>query len=384
MRTIGVVTVARSDFGILLPLLKKIKSDPDLKLYLIVSGMHLSPEFGLTYLDIENHGFQIDEKVEMNLSSHSPEGIAKATGLGIIGFAQIFSRFRPDILIILGDRFEMFSAASAALPFKIPIAHIHGGEVTYGAFDDSLRHSITKLSHIHFATTYEYSMRICKMGEYPSRIFISGAPGLENLNDIRIMEPYEIEQKYKIKMNPKPLLITFHPVTLEYEQTEFHINELLKALDVLNMPVVFTMPNADTYGRIIIDKINKYVKKHSSSWIIDNFGTQGYFSMMTYARAMVGNSSSGMIESASFRLPVINIGNRQKGRIYAENVINTGYHSDEIINGLKKVLEPSFKESLKELKNPYYQKSPSNIIVNNIKKISLDEKLIIKKFYDKK
>ncbi|KPA16156.1 UDP-N-acetylglucosamine 2-epimerase [Candidatus Magnetomorum sp. HK-1] len=204
----------------MLPVLNKIKADPDLKLHLIVTGMHLSPEFGLTYKDIESHGFHIDEKIEMNLSSHSPEGIAKAIGLGIIGFAQIFSRFKPDILIILGDRFEMFSAASAALPFKIPLAHIHGGEVTYGAIDDSLRHSITKLSHIHFATTLEYSNRICNMGEDPLKVFISGAPSLENIENISIMDTDEIEKKYNIKMTPKPLLVTFHPVTLEYEQTE--------------------------------------------------------------------------------------------------------------------------------------------------------------------
>ena len=382
MRTIGVVTVARSDYGILLPLMRKIYEEPDLQLKLIVSGMHLSPEFGLTVKAIEAEGFPIAERVEMLLSSDTPEGIAKSVGLGIISFSQTFTHFRPDILVVLGDRFEMYAAVLAALPFNIPVAHIHGGEVTLGAFDDALRHSITKLAHLHFASTEEYAQRIHQMGEEKWRISISGAPSLDNLHAIQLMTASELNSRYRLNLQKPTLLVTFHPITLEYDQTEWQIKNLLAALNELGMPVVFTLPNADTNGRIIVNEIKQFVETHESARIIDNLGTIGYFSLMSSASAMVGNSSSGIIEAASFKLPVVNIGIRQCGRLKPENVIDTGYDCTEIIESIKKAASSRFRDNLRELNNPYGCGNASEKIVKTLKNVKLDKRLIVKKFCD--
>ena len=352
-KTIGLVTVGRSDYGIYRPLLRKIQADPDLQLHLIASGMHLSPEFGLTVNAIEEDGFNIDERVEMLLSSDTPEGIAKSIGLGTIGFSQVYAHCRPDLLVVLGDRFEMYAAALAALPFKIPVVHIHGGEITQGAVDDALRHSITKLSHIHFVATKEYARRITQLGEEPWRINITGAPSLDNLQSVKLLTINDLEKKYDLSLDSPPLIVTFHPVTLEYENTEWQMDELLAALDDFEIPVVFTMPNTDTGGRVIQDLIGKYVKRRTSTYLIDNLGTQGYFSLMGVACAMVGNSSSGIIEAASFELPVINIGNRQAGRLRGANVIDVDYERTSIIGGLRKALDPQFRLKLCGIKNPY-------------------------------
>jgi len=382
MRTIGVITVARSDYGIYLPVLRAIQADPELQLQLFVSGMHLSPEFGLTVNLIEADGFEIAERVEVLLSSDTPEGVAKSIGLGIIGFSQVFSRTRPDILVVLGDRFEMYAAAVAALPFRIPVAHIHGGEVTQGAIDDALRHSLTKLSHLHFASTKEYARNILQLGEEPWRITVSGAPGLDNLNSIKFLTKEELEEHYDIRLEPPPLLVSLHPVTLEFEQTEWQINELLAALETCGLPVVFTMPNADTKNAIIRYKIGEYKKAHSNIWSLNNLGTQGYFSMMRVASAMVGNSSSGIIEAPSFELPVVNIGMRQAGRVRSANVIDVGYPREEILSGIVKALSPSFNESLRNLRNPYGDGQASGKIIKRLKEIPLDLSLIMKQFYN--
>lgn len=382
MRTIGVVTVARSDYGIYLPILRQIQATADLRLQLFVSGMHLSPEFGLTVTQIEKDGFEVHERVEMLLSSDTPEGIAKSVGLGAIGFAQAYARVRPDILLVLGDRFEMHAAALTALPFKIPIAHIHGGEVTQGAIDDALRHSMTKLSHLHFVSTQEYARRVEQLGEEPWRIVVSGAPSLDNLHQVKLLSRSEVEIKFGICLANSPLLVTYHPVTLEYEQTEWQMNELLAALDASQMPVIFTMPNADTNGRVIIRMIEKFVKSHDSAQMVDNLGTQGYFSMMSLARVMVGNSSSGIIEAASFKLPVVNIGTRQQGRVRARNVIDVGYEQEAILKSIKEAVQPVFREKLCDLVNPYGDGHATARIVNRLQTISLDGKLILKRFYD--
>jgi|TARA_B100001964_G_C14261974_1_gene616169 UDP-hydrolysing UDP-N-acetyl-D-glucosamine 2-epimerase len=382
VRTIGVVTVARSDYGIYLPLLRKIQTDPDLRLHLIVAGMHLSPEFGLTVAVIEGDGFEIGERVEMLLSSDTPEGIAKSIGLGTIGFAQAYARFQPDILVVLGDRFEMYAAALAALPFKIPLGHIHGGEVTQGAIDDALRHSITKLSHLHFVSAQEYAQRVEQLGEEPWRVVVSGAPSLDNLHSIDLLTPEELETRYGLLLRPPPLLVTFHSVTLEYEQTEWQVSELLAALDASGMPVIFTMPNADTNGRIIQSLIADYSQMHSSAYIVDNLGTCGYFSLMTVCAAVVGNSSSGIIEAPSFGLPVVNIGTRQRGRVRAANVIDVGYSRLEILEGIRTTVQTQFRESLQGLVNPYGSGQASDQIVERLKNIHLDERLASKRFYD--
>lgn len=382
MRTIGVVSVARSDYGIYLPVLKEIKADPSLQLRLMVSGMHLSPEFGLTAKVIEQDGFEIAERVEMLLSSDTPEGIAKSMGMGVIGFAQVYTRSRPDILVVLGDRFEMHAAALAALPFKIPVAHIHGGEVTQGAIDDALRHSITKLSHLHFVATPEYARRLFQLGEEPWRVTVTGAPSLDNLRSIELLNAHELEARYGLRLDQPPLLVTFHPVTLEYEQTRRYVDELLGALEDMKMPVVFTMPNADTSGRIIIEMIENFVRTHTSTKIVDNLGTQGYFSLMALSAVMVGNSSSGIIEAASFKLPVVNIGTRQQGRVRGANMIDVGYSRAEIATGIKKAVDPRFRRTLDSLANPYGSGHASGKIVTRLREVVLGNELVIKRFHD--
>ena len=376
------VTVARSDYGIYVPVLRRILSDPDLRLHLIVTGMHLSPEFGLTVEAIDSDGFEIGDRIEMLLSSDTPEGIAKSMGLGTMGMAQSYARQRPDILMVLGDRFEMHASALAALPFKIPVAHIHGGELTEGAIDDALRHSITKLSHLHFVSTEQYARRVIQLGEEPWRVTVSGAPSLDNLHSLKLLDAQELERQYGLNLDPPPLLVTFHPVTLEYEQTEWQMGELLGALSNIEMPVIFTMPNADTGGRAISRMIKESVNTRALTRVVDTFGTQGYFSMMATAAAMVGNSSSGIVEAPSFKLPVVNIGTRQRGRIRPANVIDVGYDRSEILKGIKKATQPEFRESLRHLENPYGRGQAADTIVERLRVVALDETLTRKRFHD--
>ncbi|MCD4672272.1 MAG: UDP-N-acetylglucosamine 2-epimerase [Anaerolineaceae bacterium] len=383
MRTIGVVTVGRSDFGIYRPVLEAIRQDLALELYLIVSGMHLSPHYGATVQAIEDEGFAVDERVEMLLSSDSPEGVAKSMGLGTIGFAQAYAHSRPDILLVLGDRFEMHAAALAALPFNIPVAHIHGGEVTEGAMDEALRHAITKLSHLHFTSTERYARRVIQLGEEPWRVIVSGAPGLDNLNTVSLLSVTELEKRFGLRIDEPPLLVTFHPVTLEYTQVENQISELLQALDASGYPVIFTLPNADTGNSVIRQKIAAYVGVHlQTAQAVENLGTQGYFSLMKFAAAMVGNSSSGIIEAASFELPVVNIGTRQGGRVSGINVLDVGYDHSEILDGIQRAVSSALRQSLQGMQNSYGDGQAAQRIVSRLREVPLDEKLIIKRFYD--
>jgi UDP-hydrolysing UDP-N-acetyl-D-glucosamine 2-epimerase len=382
MRTIGVVTVARSDYSIYLPILRKIQAHPELNLHLIVAGMHLSPEFGLTVKDIEVDGFQIAQRVEMSLSSDTPEGISKSIGLGVIGFAQAYAHFRPDILMVLGDRFEMLAAVVAATPYVIPIAHLHGGETTEGAIDEAFRHSITKMSHLHFVSTNDYGKRLIQMGEEPWRVTVSGAPSLDNLQTIEWLTVQEIEQKLEMSLSSPPLLVTYHPVTLEHNDTSYHILELLAALEMVDLPIVFTYPNADTSGRVIIQAIDQFVQTHERSRKVANLGATGYFSLMKYALAMVGNSSSGIIEAASFELPVVNIGNRQRGRIHGHNVVNVSYDRHSIANAICEVTSPAFRSRLKGMQNPYGDGHASERVVEALQATPLNKRLILKRFYN--
>jgi UDP-hydrolysing UDP-N-acetyl-D-glucosamine 2-epimerase len=380
-RRIGVVTVARSDYGIYLPILRRIQEEPDLELLLLVGGMHLSPEFGMTVNILEADGFKSAARVEMLLSSDSPEGIAKSVGVGVMGFAQAYAQLKPDLLLMLGDRFEMLSAAVAALPFKIPVAHIHGGESTEGLIDEAIRHSITKMSHIHFASTEAHGARIRQMGEEPWRVTVSGAPSLDNLKKMTLLSREALEQKQGIDLSEPPLLVTYHPVTLDYENTEYHVNELLEALKACNSRLIFTFPNADTSGRKIIEMIQAFVKKTPRASLAVNLGTEGYFSLMSHAAAMVGNSSSGIVEAASFKLPVVNIGDRQRGRFHDRNVIDSGYTRKEILEAIHKVTSPGFRATLKGLVNPYGDGQAAERIVSGLKSASLDSTLLLKKFY---
>lgn len=381
MTRIAVVTVGRSDLGLYVPILRRLQDDPGFELRIIAAGAHLSPEFGSTAQLIDREGFAIAARVEMLLSSDSPVGIAKSMGLGTIGFADAYARLRPDIIMVLGDRFEMHAAAVAALPFKIPVAHIHGGELTESAMDDALRHSMTKLSHLHFVSTPEYARRVQQLGEEPWRVTVSGAPGLDHVNATRLLTADELESLYNFPFSRHPLLVTFHPTTLAYEDTAEHTAALLEAIAQSDRPAVFTLPNADTYGRRIIELIRDFVQCSPSAILIDNLGTQGYFSVMALAAAMVGNSSSGIIEAASFGLPVVNIGDRQRGRLRERNVIDVGHSAEEVLGGITKAVSADFRAGLSGLTNPYGDGRAAERIVDQLKNVTLDNTLLIKRFH---
>lgn len=382
MRTIGVVTTSRADYGIYLPLLRAICAQEDLRLYLIVSGMHLSPEFGLTVKMIEADGFEIGDRIEMLLSSDSPEGIGKSLGLGVIGFAQSLARRRPDLLVVLGDRFEMSAAAIAALPCKIPVAHLHGGETTEGAIDESLRHAITKLSHLHFVSTEDYARRVVQLGEEPWRVTVCGALSLDNLKSMPLLSPGELSAKFGLRLDEPPLLVTFHPVTLEYEQAEQQTRELLAALEACGLPVVFTAPNADTHGRIVRRLIDEFVRTHERAQLVETMGTQGFFSLMSFAAAMVGNSSSGIIEAASFKLPVVNAGTRQQGRMHGDNVVDARCNREDVAAAIAAATDTDFRRRLSGSVNPYDRGGASRLIIERLQQVPLDEQLIRKQFHD--
>ena len=382
MRTIAVVTVSRSDYGIYLPVLRKIRERPGLKLHLIAAGMHLSPAHGNTIDIIEADGFEIGDRVEFPLQSDSPEAISKAMGLGTAGYAEALSRVRPDILLVLGDRVEMHAAAIAAVPLRIPIAHIHGGELTQGAIDDALRHSMTKLSHLHFVSTAEYGRRVAQMGEESWRILVSGAPSLDNLQQTKLLTGSEFERQFSVPSGRDFLLVTYHPATLDAVPVEQRFQEVLDALEGAGSTILFTSANADAGGHAINRMIREYVDRHRNARLVENLGTQGYFSAMSLAAAMVGNSSSGIIEAASFHLPVVNIGIRQQGRVAGGNVIHTGNSQAEIASAIQKARSPEFRSQIASTANPYGDGRAAEKIVERLEKVPIDDTLLIKKFND--
>lgn len=382
MRTIGVVTVARSDSGVYLPVLSAIQRSADLELKLIVAGMHLAPEFGETWRDLEAAGFPIAERIECTTSSDTAEGVAKSMGLGMISFGQLFGRWRPDVLMVLGDRFEMLAAAAAALPFAMPVAHLHGGETSEGAIDEAIRHAITKMSHLHFVATRDYYDRVVQLGEEPWRVALTGAPGLDGIRQIEPLSRQDLERKIGMSLDAPTLLVTLHPVTLEPADTDRHVTELLGALEDLAMQVVFTYPNADAGGRFIIAAIEAFVARNSWARAVVNFGQAGYFAMLRHAAAMVGNSSSGIIESPSFELPVVNVGNRQRGRVRSFNVVDVDYERKAIADAVRRALTPDFRRQLAGMKNPYGDGTAADKIVSILAKTPLDQRLIMKHFHD--
>lgn len=383
VRTIAVVTTSRADFGIYRPLLRLILGSDDLRLHLIASGSHLSPDLGRTIGEIEAEGIPVADRVEMLLASDTPEGIAASMGLGVIGFAHAFQRFRPDILVVLGDRFEMHAAALAALPFAVPVAHQGGGELTEGAIDESLRHSMTKLAHLHFPATQEYGRRIVQMGEEPWRVTVTGALSLDNLRDFRPLPLDELASLVGMPLSPRGfLLVTFHPVTLEYQQAGSQTEELLAALSQSGLPAVITLPNADTAGREVRRRMLAYAQQRTDVVAVENLGTRAYFTAMSFAAAMVGNSSSGIIEAPSFGLPAVNIGSRQRGRIRAANVLDVGYGREEIEGAIARALAPEFRISLSGLVNPYGDGNGARRMVARLRSVRLDASLIRKRFCD--
>ena len=382
-RKICVITGSRAEYGHLYWIIKGIYDAPELELQLIVTGMHLSPEFGLTVREIEKDGFPIAERVEMLLSSDTETAIATSMGIGMIGFAKAYEHLMPDIIVVLGDRFEIHAAVSAALPFRIPVAHIHGGESTEGAIDELMRHAITKMSHIHFASTEKYKEKIIQMGELPENVFCFGAPGLDHIYKLKLMDKKELFGTLGIPYGRKIGIVTYHPVTLEKNTSETHISELLEAIQKFpDIFWVFTMPNADTRGRIIGRKIEDFLNKNPDRGnLFASLGQFRYLSLMKHASVMVGNSSSGIIEAPSFKLPVVNISDRQSGRVRGQNVIDVAEcKEDNIIGAIKKALSSEFRESLKTMKNPYGKGNASRNIVKKLKTIQIDETLIKKKF----
>ncbi|MEZ6063117.1 MAG: UDP-N-acetylglucosamine 2-epimerase [Planctomycetaceae bacterium] len=382
MRTIAAVTVARSDWGIYRPVLNHIQQDPDLQLNVIAAGAHLCADHGTTLDEITADGFDIVDNIDMLLLADTPAAVAKSMGLGTIGFAQAFHRCRPDILLVLGDRFEMHAAALAAVPFQIPIAHIHGGEVTHGAIDDAFRHAITKYSHLHFPSTSEHARRIEQLGEEPWRITISGAPALDNLRMMPLLDRAELERRVGLSLQQPPLMLTFHPVTLQFEQTEQQIGEVLAGLEVFAGPIVISRPNADPGNAVIVQMLEDFCRRRPETVLFQNLGTQAYFSLMNESLAMVGNSSSGIIEAASFGLPVVNIGLRQAGRPRSANIIDVDCNADAIRRAIRQATTSEFRRRCQSLPNIYGDGTASEKIVGRLKAEPLNERLMLKQFRD--
>lgn len=382
-RKICVVTGTRAEYGLLYWLLREIDNDPDLELQLVVTGAHLSPEFGLTYQAIENDGFTISEKVEMLLSSDTAVGITKSMGLATIGFADAFERLKPDILVLLGDRYEILSAAQAAMVAKIPIAHLHGGETTEGAIDEAIRHSITKMSHFHFVSAEPYKKRVIQLGEDPSRVHNFGALSIDNVKKLKLLEQDELEQSIGFKLGELSFLVTYHPVTLSVRKINESVNELLKALSYFdNANIIFTKPNADTHGRIISQMIEKYVEKQRSRMIlVENLGLVRYLSALKYINVVIGNSSSGIVEAPLFYKPTVNIGDRQKGRLRLPSIIDCEEKEVDIINAIKLATSEEFLDKIRTQKFPYGNGTSSTKIKEYLKTVKL-KGILSKKFYD--
>ncbi|MCX5907021.1 MAG: UDP-N-acetylglucosamine 2-epimerase [Deltaproteobacteria bacterium] len=385
-RKIAIVTGTRAEYGHLYWIIKEVQEDPDLILQLVVTGMHLSPEFGFTVKEIEADGFPIEERVEMLLSSDSEVGISTSIGVGIMGLSRAFERLRPDILVLLGDRFEALAAATAAVVARIPIAHIHGGESTEGAIDEPFRHAITKMSHIHFPATEFYGKRIRQMGEDPSKIFTLGAPGLDHISRGNLPDRKTILAESGIDFaecfSKDIAVVTYHPVTLECSTAERQMANILEALRGRRLTLVFTYANADTGGRVINRMIGEFVKRESQAYAFPSLGQRRYLGLLRAASVVVGNSSSGIIEASALKVPTVNIGDRQRGRVRAANVVDCGIETKEIAEALDFVLRPGFKDSLRDMVSPYGSGEASSRIVSILKQIPLGEGILKKRFWD--
>jgi len=382
MRKICIITGTRAEYGLLRWVMQGIKDDPELTLQIIVTGMHLSPEFGLTYKVIEQDGFEIDRKVEMLTSSDTSVGIAKSMGLGMVGFADALDELQPDLIVVLGDRFEIFAAVSSALVARIPVAHLHGGEATEGLIDEAIRHSITKMSHLHFVAAEPYRQRVIQLGEQPDSVFLVGGLGVDNIKRLELLDRSALEVSLDFKLGPKNLLITFHPVTLETSTAVIQMEELLAALaELKDTQLIFTLPNADTDGRALIKRVQDFVEQHPNARDYTSLGQLRYLSCIAQVDGVVGNSSSGLLEVPSFKKGTINIGDRQRGRLQAESVINCEPTRDSIANALAQLYSVGFQASLQKITNPYGEGGASEAIVSTIKAVSFD-RILKKRFHD--
>lgn len=379
---ICVVTGTRAEYGLLYWLIKGIDEDPSIDLQLIATGMHLSPEFGLTVSEIKKE-FKIDSEIEMLLSSDTPVGISKSIGLGTISFSEAYQRLDPDLLIVLGDRFEIFSAVTAAMISRIPVAHLHGGEATEGLIDEPIRHSITKMSHLHFTATEVYKKRVIQLGEHPKRVFNVGGLGVDNIKKLKLLDRASFEESINFKLIGRSYLVTFHPTTLEFASAEQQFGELLSALRSLtDVSIIFTKSNSDTDGRIINQLIDDFIsenKQHAVAY--SSLGQLRYISALSHVDCVIGNSSSGLAEAPSFNIPTINIGDRQRGRMKAESVIDCAPTKAAILEAIKMIDSEAFQSQLTQAKNPYGEGGASEKIIQIIKAYDFND-IIKKTFYD--
>jgi GDP/UDP-N,N'-diacetylbacillosamine 2-epimerase (hydrolysing) len=382
-RKICIITGTRAEYGLLRWVMQGIKDDSNLTLQIIATGMHLSPEFGLTYREIERDGFKIDRKVEMLTSSDTSVGVSKSMGLGMIGFSDALNELEPDLIVVLGDRFEIFAAVSAALVARIPVAHLHGGETTEGAFDEALRHSITKMSHLHFVAAEEYRQRVIQLGEQPDRVFLVGGLGIDNIKRLQLLERDELEASLDFKLGQKNLLITFHPVTLENKSSAQQMAELLAALEKLGEEthLIFTMPNADNGGRELIDMVEKFVAVHTNSRAYTSLGQLRFLSTLKLVDGVIGNSSSGLAEAPSLATGTVNIGDRQRGRLKAQSVIDCEPKSQAIFDAIGKLYIDEFRQTLQSVVNPYGNGGASQRIVQTLRNHNLTD-VLKKSFFD--
>jgi len=376
------VTGSRAEYGLLRWLMEDIRTFPELALQLIATGTHLSPEFGLTHREIEADGFRIDRKLEILLSSDSAAGVAKSMGLALIAFADVLQQLQPDVLVVLGDRFEIFAAVAAAMVARIPVAHLHGGETTEGSFDESLRHCITKMSQLHFVAAEEYRCRVIQLGEDPQRVFVVGGLGPDGIRRMKLLDRPELERSLGISLAARSLLITFHPVTLDAESSTHQMTELLAALDELgDMQLIFTMPNADTEGRALLAMVQRYVAGRPGAHAFTSLGQLRYRSCLRFVDGVVGNSSSGLTEAPTFRVGTVNIGDRQRGRLKATSVIDCAPNRVSIGAALRRLFAPDFRAALASARNPYGEGGASEQIVTVLRSHPL-ESLVKKSFHD--
>lgn len=381
-RKICFVTSGRADYGLLRWVMRAVKDDPELQLQIIATGMHLSSTYGLTYQEIEEDGYFIDARIEILGPPDAAKEISESMGIAITGIARAINDLEPDLLVVLGDRYEIFAASAAALVSKIPVAHLHGGEVTTGAFDESFRHAITKMSHLHFVATEEYKSRVIQLGENPQNVFLVGGLGVDSIKMLSLLSRDELETRLGFVFGEKSLLITFHPATLDSDPPEHQMRELLRALSSLNdTTLIFTMPNADTGSDDMIQMLLDFVETNKRAKIFSSLGQLMYMSCIAQVDGVVGNSSSGLTEVPTFKKGTINIGDRQQGRLQASSVINCQPSEVQIKSAIERLYSPEFKLNLAKTSNPYGAGGASLKIAKVLKEVSLDG-IIKKPFYD--
>lgn len=382
MRTVCAVSVARSDWGLLLPVLRSIRDEPGMALRLVAGGAHLDPDRGHTLAAVEADGFRPDRLVPCSPGGDAAVDCAEAMGMAVSGFGRALAELAPELVLVLGDRWEMHAAALAALPLGLPVAHVHGGELTLGAMDDALRHSMTKLSHLHFTSTAEYARRVVRLGEEPWRVTVSGAPGLDALSAVEPLDAGALSGRHGFDFSRPFVLATWHPETVGADRAAGHARAFLEALGGCGLPVVFTGPNADPGGLALRDMLHDFLRAHPRCAMVENFGTAGYAGAMRLAACMAGNTSSGILEAASFGLPVVNVGARQEGRVRGANVVDAEPEAVAVADALQRALAPGFRDSLRGMANPYGDGRAAGRIAARLRDEPLGPRLLAKRFHD--